>query len=52
MRQSLLGLALACGSLGSASASAQDDLLALMQDDTQWVAPRKDYSNQGYSGLS
>ncbi|HEU4709090.1 MAG TPA: PQQ-dependent dehydrogenase, methanol/ethanol family, partial [Methylophilaceae bacterium] len=30
---------------------AQDNLLARMQDDNQWVSPRKDYFNQGYSRL-
>jgi PQQ-dependent dehydrogenase (methanol/ethanol family) len=36
----------------SASAMAYDKLLDLMQDDTQWAAPRKNYANQGYSRLS
>lgn len=31
---------------------AADSLQALIQDDTQWVSPRKDYYNQGYSRLN
>lgn len=33
------------------TALAHDHLRDLMQDDNQWVAPRKDYANQGYSRL-
>ncbi|MPS48785.1 methanol/ethanol family PQQ-dependent dehydrogenase [Methylobacillus sp.] len=38
--------------LVSAVSSAADPLLPLLQDDKQWVSPRKDYYNQGYSRLS
>lgn len=34
------------------SALASDDLKKLIQDDQQWVHPRKDFANTGYSGLS
>ncbi len=39
--------ALFCGHIGYAS----DSLQSLMQDDAQWVHPRKDYANTGFSGL-
>ncbi|HEY8117811.1 MAG TPA: methanol/ethanol family PQQ-dependent dehydrogenase [Methylophilaceae bacterium] len=34
------------------NAIAHDGLQELMQDDRQWVSPRKDYFNQGYSRLN
>jgi len=33
-------------------ASANDELLKLQNDDSQWVMQRKNYSNWGYSTLS
>ena len=33
-------------------AAVAGTLADIMQDDTQWVAPRKDYANQAYSRLS
>jgi PQQ-dependent dehydrogenase (methanol/ethanol family) len=47
-------LALGASLLGMACmpALADDALLKLMQDDSQWAHPRKDYSNTGYSRLN
>ena len=47
-------LALGAGLLTAftTTAFAADELSKLMQDDNQWAAPRKDYSNTGYSKLS
>lgn len=54
MKYRTLNLAISTGMLGlfSMSAMAGDELQALMKDDNQWVHPRKDYSNSGYSRLS
>src|ERR1051325_1402707 len=43
---------LAISALFYLTASATDELALRMRDDKQWAAPRKDYSNQAYSGLS
>ncbi|HEY9210940.1 MAG TPA: PQQ-binding-like beta-propeller repeat protein, partial [Methylotenera sp.] len=47
-------LALGAGLLTAltTTAFAADELSKLMQDDNQWAAPRKDYSNTGYSKLA
>ena len=45
-------LALSLSSLTISTAIAQDNLQKLMQDDAQWVHPRKDYANTGYSRLN
>jgi PQQ-dependent dehydrogenase (methanol/ethanol family) len=54
MKFSTLKLALGTTMLGlfSLPASASDELAKLMQDDTQWAHPRKDFANTGYSRLN
>ena len=57
MPNRLIPLSLALGMLFSPLAFARhihdnDPLAAIMHDDAQWAAPRKDYANQGYSALS
>jgi PQQ-dependent dehydrogenase (methanol/ethanol family) len=44
-------LALGLGVMLPSFVHAHDALAARMRDDAQWVAPRKDYANTGYSGL-
>ncbi|MES2181123.1 MAG: PQQ-dependent dehydrogenase, methanol/ethanol family, partial [Pseudomonadota bacterium] len=44
-------LACSLSSIFITSTLASDNLQKLLQDDKQWVHPRKDYANTGYSGL-
>ncbi|MCB5191116.1 methanol/ethanol family PQQ-dependent dehydrogenase [Methylobacillus arboreus] len=54
MKAKSLKIALGASLIGLTSipAFAADELEKLIQDDNQWVAPRKDYASTGYSKLS
>ncbi len=52
MLKYLLHSTFAISGMLSSALLAQDQLAAILQDDTQWAAPRKDYANQGYSRLN
>ncbi|MEZ0231997.1 MAG: PQQ-dependent dehydrogenase, methanol/ethanol family [Methylophilaceae bacterium] len=52
LNSSLAWLCLLIGLACAIPAYAKDALAVLMKDDAQWVSQRKDYANQGYSGLN